>query len=42
MKRVQNTRIELCEQKYGQVRLALVVFPSTKLALNYTTQARHN
>ena len=36
---VQNIRIEICEQKYNQVRLVLAVFASTKLALNYIKQA---
>ena len=29
-------------QKYNQIRLALAVFASTKLALNYIKQARCN
>ena len=39
MNRVQNIRIEICEQKYNQVRLVLAVFASIKLALNYNKQA---
>ena len=38
MKRVQNIRIKIC--KYNQVRLVLAVFTSSKLTLNYVTQAR--
>ena len=40
MNRVENIRIEICT--YNQERLVLAVFASTKLALNYTMQARCN
>ena len=38
--RLENIHIEMCKQKYNQVRLVLEVFASTKLALNCIKQAR--
>ena len=40
MKRVQNIHTKTCNKKYNQVKLALAVFVSTKLALNYIKHAR--
>ena len=34
MNRVQSICIEICKQKYNQVRLVLAAFAFTKLALN--------
>ena len=39
MNRIQNIRIEICKQKHNEVRLVFAVFASTKLELNYITQA---
>ena len=38
----QDICIEICKYRYNQVRLALAIFASTKLALNYITQTRCN
>ena len=38
----QDICIEICKYRYNQIRLALAIFASTKLALNYITQTRCN
>ena len=40
--RKKNIGITIYKKKHNQVGLALAVFTSTKLALNYITQARCN
>ena len=40
--RIQNISTETCKQKYNHARLVLAVFASSKLALNYITQARRS
>ena len=40
--RKQNIGITICKKKHNQVGLAVAVFTSTKLVLNYITQARCN